>query len=184
MISKVCDNVWKIPADGNVYFLEKEKTIIDTGSRANRNMIKTYLSKITDLNKIEKVIFTHLHYDHIGNFDLFPNAKFFASKTEIESFKKQPFETVLDEDILHRFNVELNELKDFNGLKIIETPGHTSGSICIWYEKEKVLFSGDTLLKSGHGRIDLPNSKPNEMQNSIQKLLNYNYKHLCTGHEY
>lgn len=186
MIEKVSENVWKLKADGNVYILQKEEIVIDTGNRANRALVEQFLSKIIPLEAVKKVIFTHLHYDHIGNFDLFANAEFFASQEEIDCFKKNPDKTVLDKLIVKKFkDIKLNPVPDkINGLKVIKTPGHTKGSICLWEPVEKILFSGDTLLKKGHGRTDLPTSVPAEMQNTILKLLNYNYRILCPGHEY
>ena len=185
MIKKVCDKIWKISADSNVYFLDfDEKIIIDTSSRANRNIVKQFLSKVVDFDKVQKVVFTHLHYDHIGNFDLFPNAKFYASEQEIEDFKADPVGTVLRQDIAKMFAIELNPLHYLSNLEIIPTPGHTHGSICLWYEKEKLLFSGDTIFKKGYGRTDLPTSAPQEQKATILKLLNCNFKILCAGHDY
>lgn len=179
---QISEDVWKFKADSNAYLVNKE-VMIDTGSRANREELKSYLSKIVDLNEIKAVIFTHLHADHIGNFDLFPNAKYYASKNEIESLKQDPEGTVLDLDIVNKFKVELHSLED-NPLmfRIIKTPGHTKGSICILYKD--ILFSGDTLLKEGPGRTDLPSSAPSELQKSLNKLVNVSFKVLCTGHEY
>jgi len=117
MIKKIAPNVWKLNVDSNVYFLEKEKAVIDTGPRAYRKDVELFLSKVADFSEVKKVLFTHLHADHIGNFDLFPKAEFFASKEEIECFKKDPFGTVLMEDIAEKFKkAELKELKDFEAM--------------------------------------------------------------------
>lgn len=185
MIEKVAENIWKFVGDSNVYFLNLEEPVmIDTSSRAFRPMLKSLLSKVVDFSKVKKVIFTHLHYDHTGNADLFENAEFYASKREIEDFKKNPEGAVLDEETAERLNMELKPLPDsINGLKVINTPGHTKGSVCLWYEKERILFSGDTLFPGKNiGRTDLPTSVPDEMQKSLLKLLDYNFKILCPGH--
>jgi len=186
MIKKIAPNVWKLNVDSNVYFLEKEKAVIDTGPRAYRKDVELFLSKVADFSEVKKVLFTHLHADHIGNFDLFPKAEFFASKEEIECFKKDPFGTVLMEDIAEKFKkAELKELKDFGDLRIIKTPGHTKGSVCIFYEKERILFSGDTLFFNKNiGRLDLPTSAEGEMRNSLAKLAELNFKILAPGHDY
>lgn len=186
MIERVSENVWKLKADGNIYVLQKEAVVIDTGNRANRSLVEQFLSKIIPFEDVKKVIFTHLHYDHIGNFDLFENAEFFASQEEIDCFEKSPDKTVLDKLIAKKFKgIKLSPAQGrINGLEVIKTPGHTRGSICLWEPVEKMLFSGDTLLMKGHGRTDLPTSAPAEMQSTILKLLNYNYRILCPGHEY
>lgn len=56
------------------------------------------------------------------------------------------------------------------GLTVIETPGHTEGSICLYSEKDKVLFSGDTLFASGVGRTDMPGGSWSELQSSLRRL--------------
>ena len=186
MIKKIVPGIWKLNVDSNIYFLEDKKIIIDSGPRAYRKDVEMFLSKVVDFDKVEKVLFTHLHADHIGNFDLFSKAEFFASKEEIESFKKDPVGTVLMEDIAEKFKkAELKELKDFGDLKIIKTPGHTKGSVCIFYEKERVLFSGDTLFFNKNiGRTDLPTSAEGEMQNSLNKLAELSFRILAPGHDY
>lgn len=185
MIKKVCDKIWKVSADSNLYFLDfPTKIVIDTGPRAHRQLVQQFLSKVVPLEQVQKVVFTHLHYDHIGNFDLFTKAKFFASEQAIKDFNKDPLASVLNEDMLNKFNVKLNPLHYLNNLEIIHTPAHTRGSICLWYEKERVLFTGDTIFKQSYGRTDLPTSVPGQQKETLLKLLNYNYKILCPGHDY
>ena len=71
MIKEIAPKVWKLNVDSNVYFLDfKEKIVIDCGPKAYRVLVEEELSKVVSLDKVERVIFTHLHYDHIGNFDL------------------------------------------------------------------------------------------------------------------
>ena len=136
------------------------------------------------MDKVEKVIFTHLHYDHTGNFELFTKAKFYASKEEIELLKKNKVYAIGDPLLATKFNVTLHPLEDFLGIKIIKTPGHTKGSVCLYYEKEKVLFSGDTLFFNGFGRIDFPFSDPGKMEESLEKVGKIKYKILAPGHDY
>ena len=178
---KVASNVYKIQCDSNIYFLELEKNIlIDCGNREYYDKVKEELKG----KKIDVVIFTHLHYDHIGCFDLFPDATFYASETEIKNFEKDKKAFIFDSELLAIFDIELNVVKDMFGLKIIKTPGHTAGSISLFYEKEKVLFSGDTMFNNGHGRVDLPTSKPDEMEKSLKKLEKLDFDILCSGHDY
>jgi len=189
-MEKITSNVWKLNVDSNVYFLAlKEKIIIDTGPRAYHNKVKGELSKIVKLEDIKKVILTHIHYDHCGNIDLFPNAELFASKKEIEDFKKNPIVAFdLNPKILLLLRKELKPIegiKDFldkNEIKIIKAPGHTAGSIALFYKK--ILFSGDCLFQNGIGRYDLPNSVPGEMENSLNRLRKIDYKILAPGHDY
>jgi len=182
----ISKNIWKIKADSNVYFLNFNGGIlIDTGRRLNRLIVKKEISELINPEKIKKVIFTHLHFDHIGNFDLFKNAEFFASKQEINDFNKNKLYAVLNPFIIKKFKVKLKPLVRLKDFEIISTPGHTKGSICFFYKKEKILFSGDTLFFDGlTGRTDLPTSAPEKMKESLEKLEKINYKILCPGHEY
>ncbi|MBR9690693.1 MBL fold metallo-hydrolase [Candidatus Woesearchaeota archaeon] len=188
MIKKVAENIWKVKADSNVYFLDfKKKIIIDSGNRANRQQLVSFLTKIVDSKKIDVVIFTHLHYDHVGNADLFSNAVFYASKEAINSLEKDGGDAVLNDDIMWRLKeIDLVELpKKIEGLEVIKTPGHTKGSVCLYYDKEKILFSGDTIFGQGiTGRIDLPTSDVLKMKKTMIKLLDVPFNTLCPGHDY
>ena len=76
------------------------------------------------------------------------------------------------------------DFKDGYVLKVIQTSGHTRGSVCYLVNKENALFSGDTLFKDGIGRTDLPTGsikeknfkdvidtdKIKEMRKSLEKL--------------
>jgi glyoxylase-like metal-dependent hydrolase (beta-lactamase superfamily II) len=55
-------------------------------------------------------------------------------------------------------------------LKVIHTPGHTKGSICLL--AEKLIFTGDTLFAGGVGRTDFPESSLSDMMSSLEKLQN------------
>jgi len=55
-------------------------------------------------------------------------------------------------------------------LRILHTPGHTEGSVCLLAEDEGLLYSGDTLFAGGWGRVDLPGGDEDEMAASIARL--------------
>ncbi len=67
-------------------------------------------------------------------------------------------------------------------LKVLETPGHTSGSVC--YILRDNMFSGDTLFKGTIGRTDFPTSNTMQMLSSLKRLslLSTDYK-LYPGHD-
>mgnify|MGYP001617982235 CR=1 FL=1 len=57
-----------------------------------------------------------------------------------------------------------------NRLKVVETPGHTPGSVCFYEKREKMLFTGDLLFADGIGRTDFGYSDPEEMKKSLKKI--------------
>ena len=54
--------------------------------------------------------------------------------------------------------------------QLLETPGHTPGSVCLYWPEEKILFSGDTLFRLGYGRTDLPGGNYRQLIDSIKQL--------------
>jgi hydroxyacylglutathione hydrolase len=54
--------------------------------------------------------------------------------------------------------------------KVIHTPGHSPGSICLYSEADSVLVSGDTLFLDGYGRTDCFDSDPEALERSIERL--------------
>ena len=57
-----------------------------------------------------------------------------------------------------------------HGMTVIETPGHSNGSVCFYCEEEKVLFSGDTLFRTSIGRTDFPGGSMFRIINSLRHL--------------
>lgn len=57
-----------------------------------------------------------------------------------------------------------------SNVQILHTPGHTPGSVCFYWQDEKVLISGDTLFRMGYGRTDLPGGDMGQMIDSLRRL--------------
>ena len=190
MIRWLTDNILKFSNKGlfssNFYYIKDLNLLIDTGFSLDREKIIKEFGKVVDFSKIDKVIFTHLHFDHIGNYDLYPNAKFYAHKEEINSFKKNKILTILDPFLAEKFNININDVSKLSlpkNYEIIHTPGHTIGSICIYDNKNHILFTGDTLFFTRKGKAGLPTSKPGAFPNSLKKLSKLKYLAVCPGHD-
>ncbi|TKJ17900.1 hypothetical protein CEE44_05260 [Candidatus Woesearchaeota archaeon B3_Woes] len=187
MIKEISDNIWKLSVNSNIYLLNFEEPIlVDAGDRSYHDEVLKEISKIISPEKISKVLFTHLHYDHTGNIDMFPNAEFFAHEKEIKSYNKDSYKTILNDDLFNKFKIKLKPLPEkILNLKVIHTPGHTKGSVCFYLKEKNIMFSGDTLfLNNNHGRTDLPSSIPEKMQESLDKISKYKINILCPGHDY
>ena len=67
-------------------------------------------------------------------------------------------------------------------LTVIETPGHTPGSICLFDKESKILISGDTVFANGYGRTDFPGGSLPEMINSLLRIDGFGISSLYPGH--
>lgn len=126
---------------------------------------------------LKLIVSTHGHWDHIGD-----NAAV-AAHTGAE-IAVHPLDRVRLEHPQPLFapfevppSVPAVELAEggtirFGGirLRVLHTPGHTEGSVCLMAEDEAILFSGDTLFAGGWGRVDLPGGDPARMVGSIARL--------------
>jgi glyoxylase-like metal-dependent hydrolase (beta-lactamase superfamily II) len=62
------------------------------------------------------------------------------------------------------------------------TPGHSPGSICLYWPAKKALFTGDVVFNQGIGRTDLPGGSGEQLKNSIQRISRLDVEYILTGH--
>jgi glyoxylase-like metal-dependent hydrolase (beta-lactamase superfamily II) len=67
-------------------------------------------------------------------------------------------------------------------LKILHTPGHSPGSISIYWQDNKVLISGDVIFYGSVGRTDIPGGDGKLLKQSIEKLSQLDIEYLLPGH--
>ena len=92
------------------------------------------------------ILNTHHHYDHVGGNEILKK-KFGAKIIGFKDDKNRiPFVDILlkDNEVWKNLNFEF---------KVFHIPGHTSGHICFYFYKDKIVFSGDTLFSLGCGKI-------------------------------
>ena len=144
----------------NCYLLisKNELAIIDPGGEAEKILQEI---KKTEA-KPKYIINTHCHPDHtLAN-------KKIKKETRAEIWIHEAEKDFIDFEA-DRFLKEENEIKIGDCLlKVIHTPGHTRGSICLL--GENFVFSGDTLFKNGYGRTDLPGGSQKDLEKSLEKL--------------
>ena len=126
--------------------------------------------------KLDFILNTHHHYDHVGG---------------NEDLKRKYGSTVLgfegDENRIPGIDRVLKDKQEFKignlNLTVIFIPGHTRGHIAFYLEKEKTVFTGDTLFSLGCGRVFEGTCE--QMLQSLNKLKNLpkDTKVYC-GHEY
>ncbi len=169
-----------------VYNEHDDAFLVDPGYSLNNGLI----DHIKKLNKnIKAILITHGHYDHIyalkDVLELYKDAKVYILREEVE-FLSNPDLNLSNSEFgegvgakpinfvpnnLHL--LDDGDIIDIVGLeiKVIATPFHTRGSCCYYLEKEKALFSGDTLFFSTIGRSDLPTSSNRTISSSLKKLV-------------
>lgn len=155
----------------------KEAMVIDPGGEAEK-IIETL--NILEAN-LKYIFLTHCHADHIGAIaELKKNkgGKILVSRPDSEGLYNKEINLaeyinmeipeleadsrVDDEDLIHVGNIEF---------KVISTPGHTKGGLCLYSEKEGLVFTGDTLFSGTWGRTDLPTGNFEEIITSITNRL-------------
>jgi len=156
--------------DGKVY-------VIDPGGESKR--ILSYLSKL------DVILLTHAHFDHIGALkDLkkaYPKARLCMhencdySKEEILSVARQVSNDLLpllkeETDDLPKCDLFLKDKETIGPFEVIYTPGHSKGSVCYYNKSNEILFSGDTLFQGSIGRCDLLGSSFDSILESLNKL--------------
>jgi hydroxyacylglutathione hydrolase len=151
---------------------EKGKALlIDAGVKSEKVLS---IAKELDLT-IEIIILTHGHIDHVAELDNISNhtrAKVYIHADDEISLSDARYNVSAYTGTATTFECKRETLRDGSILrlgdlefKIIHTPGHTPGCICI--EINNNLFSGDTLFNSGYGRVDLPNGSFEDIYKSI-----------------
>ena len=153
----------------NSYIFEYKNSlfVIDPGSDLNK-IVNSLENK-----KLDYILLTHGHMDHICSvkelIKLY-NPKVYLSKEDDDYVNGK---IILDPYFnKNNYNFEYIDYSNFNieGIKIINTKGHSKGSVSIYLEKEGIIFTGDTLFKGSFGRFDFPLGNFKELKESIKLL--------------
>ncbi len=192
------------PLGSNLYLIEHNDRylVIDPAVRPAKCGFEEYIGKV------EAIIITHGHFDHILFADLWQQEAQKASEKTVPVYiHKLDMPALTDPQINLSYEFGLTDVvaadpcdiydidgqillgDDSDGLrvKVIHTPGHSRGEVCVVLEEIKTgkahMFTGDMLFAGSVGRSDFDGSDPGDMMKSIEvlKSLETDYK-IYPGH--
>jgi glyoxylase-like metal-dependent hydrolase (beta-lactamase superfamily II) len=196
------DEASKNMAHSNVYLVinDKELTVVDTGTPGNAKKTINYIQEIgRQPNEVKTIILTHFHMDHTGSLKelkVQTGAKAAASEADSEFIsgkKRYPKPKNLLMRAANSFiKVEPTDIDTIlkggmriGDLEVIETPGHTPGSIMLYDAQRKTLFAGDTLRFDGKKVSTGPKQfcwDEAKEKASIEKIVSLDFDVLLPGH--
>ena len=168
----------------NCYVVSDEKgtcAIVDCDG--NTQPLYQYI----DENRLKPthILLTHGHFDHIGAVEdvkekygcivcaCEKEAPLLADPAlNASNMSYKPLSITADVLVKEGDTIQVGDLQ----FKVIETPGHTAGSICFFIEKS--ILSGDTLFLGSCGRMDFPTGDTAAMMQSLKRLKNLDINHI------
>lgn len=188
----------------NVYLVEnKELTLIDTGMPGNLEAVEEYIEGLDrNMEDLSHILLTHSHFDHVSSAPEIierTGAKTLAHELDspyISGKKKRGILIRMGDFIFRKpkFKVDIQGKggEEFLNFEVINTPGHTEGSVSFFYPKEKALFVGDaigsdTLYPFGEeGKLSLSpqifSENTKDMKNSVKRMREIEPNLLLPGH--
>jgi len=148
------------PFDNNAYLLVDaaghESIIVDAPPESERILEAARGTRVT------RIIITHRHGDHWAGIDALTSAT--GAPVYCRAADREPHADRVDSVLADGEEIALGEGR----LRVIYTPGHTPGSICLL--TGRILIAGDTLFPGGPGHSDTPEDLQQEIRSIVERL--------------
>ena len=154
-----------------------EAMVIDPGAE-----IQNILALVRKHNlQVKQIVITHAHIDHVGGamkLRAATGAPILLNQNDYELLKMldvqaswigvaPPGKVDIDQSIGQADTIKAGSLT----ANVLSTPGHTEGSVCLYFPSQKMLIAGDTLFAGSIGRTDLPGGSFEKIINSLHEKL-------------
>ncbi len=178
--------IWQSASENNCnsFFIDgSKKIIIDPGHRHLFQHVRRGLERVgLAPEQIDAVLVTHGHPDHLETAGSFgPSARWAMSRIDYDfvlQYLGSRTEIPPPAFFLQEGDLAIGD----TALQVLLTPGHSPGSVCLYWPQKKVLFTGDVVFSQSIGRTDLPGGSGKQLKESIARLAELDADILCPGH--
>ncbi len=177
------DKHYMHPGGTNIFFIgdpKKTMLILDTGEhdRSWTKQILDYWKDELGSPKISSILISHGHGDHTGGVDRIQEATGATVRCHPKLVKELRRVLSDDDKVVPLKSGEMLRLGDDVALRAIFTPGHAVDHVCYNLSKERVLFTGDTILGASSSSVmDLK-----DYMKTLEKLAKLRVDTICPAH--